>query len=251
MDTKKDIYISNKDDAVSIFLGNNPSLLFILKKAEKLSGALYILAGFIPKDDPIADSLKRHSLSILSYITRSVVARGKWSFEVGQGLKEIIVEIISLVEVASMAGFISSMNKGVIVAEFNNLILAVDKEGSKNDFLVSDSVFQSSSQDLDNYPHFSSQKNVIKGGLTSYHKGQLKNNITSNQKIEGGHKRRSRREEILNIFKKENKPMSVKDVNVYFSDCGDKTIQRELLSLVVDGILRKEGERRWSKYILN
>ena len=58
-----------------------------------------------------------------------------------------------------------------------------------------------------------------------------------------------RYEVIINLLKK-TKEISVKDVSSIVSDCSEKTIQRELLSLVDKGVLKKEGERRWSKYSL-
>ncbi len=33
-------------------------------------------------------------------------------------------------------------------------------------------------------------------------------------------------------------------------DCGEKTIQRELVSMMKEGSIKKEGERRWSQYSL-
>jgi hypothetical protein len=32
--------------------------------------------------------------------------------------------------------------------------------------------------------------------------------------------------------------------------CGEKTLQRELVSMVKDGVLKKLGEKRWSRYML-
>lgn len=32
--------------------------------------------------------------------------------------------------------------------------------------------------------------------------------------------------------------------------CGEKTLQRELISMVKDGVLKKAGEKRWSKYFI-
>ena len=42
----------------------------------------------------------------------------------------------------------------------------------------------------------------------------------------------------------------IKDVSPLIKGCSEKTIQRELLSMVKSGILKKEGEKRWSKYSL-
>jgi hypothetical protein len=44
------------------------------------------------------------------------------------------------------------------------------------------------------------------------------------------------------------KTMSVKDTPLVL--CGEKTLQRELLSMVKNGVLYKTGEKRWSKYFI-
>ncbi|HEY1037690.1 MAG TPA: hypothetical protein VGE62_03870 [Candidatus Paceibacterota bacterium] len=44
--------------------------------------------------------------------------------------------------------------------------------------------------------------------------------------------------------------LSIKDLTDVITDCSEKTIQRELISLVSTGFLHKTGERRWSKYSL-
>ena len=47
-----------------------------------------------------------------------------------------------------------------------------------------------------------------------------------------------RYETIINLLKK-TKEISVKDVSSIVSDCSEKTIQRELLSLVDKGVLKR------------
>jgi hypothetical protein len=44
--------------------------------------------------------------------------------------------------------------------------------------------------------------------------------------------------------------LSIKDLEGVVKGCSEKTIQRELLTLVDQGILLKTGERRWSRYSL-
>ncbi len=41
---------------------------------------------------------------------------------------------------------------------------------------------------------------------------------------------------------------SLKDILNHIGNCSEKTIQRELNDLIKDGYLRKEGDRRWSRY---
>lgn len=59
----------------------------------------------------------------------------------------------------------------------------------------------------------------------------------------------NRKTSILN-FIKQNKEVAIKDIQNHISDCSEKTIQRELNDLIKDGVLKKEGDRRWSKYSL-
>jgi uncharacterized membrane protein len=57
----------------------------------------------------------------------------------------------------------------------------------------------------------------------------------------------SRRNLIISLLKRGGK-YGVKDVTAFIPAVSEKTIQRELLSLVADGLIKKEGERRWSMY---
>lgn len=43
---------------------------------------------------------------------------------------------------------------------------------------------------------------------------------------------------------------TIKDISQKIKDCSEKTLQRELISMIKDGLVHKEGERRWSRYSL-
>jgi len=59
----------------------------------------------------------------------------------------------------------------------------------------------------------------------------------------------SRRTRILKLIK-DNREVTIKDIATHFADLSEKTIQRELVSLVESNVLKKFGERRWSRYAL-
>jgi hypothetical protein len=44
--------------------------------------------------------------------------------------------------------------------------------------------------------------------------------------------------------------LTIKDFAQKIKGCSEKTIQRELIVMLTSGVLKKEGERRWSKYFL-
>jgi DNA-binding HxlR family transcriptional regulator len=56
-----------------------------------------------------------------------------------------------------------------------------------------------------------------------------------------------RRSNILKIIKDKNE-VTIKDISTIIKDCSEKTLQRELSGLVLENVLKKEGNKRWSKY---
>jgi hypothetical protein len=62
-------------------------------------------------------------------------------------------------------------------------------------------------------------------------------------------KKNSRQSIIISLLRRK-KEIMIKDVSPLIHGCSEKTIQRELLSMVDKGILRKQGEKRWSRYSL-
>ncbi len=62
-------------------------------------------------------------------------------------------------------------------------------------------------------------------------------------------KKNSRQSTIINLLKRK-KEIMIKDVSPLISGCSEKTIQRELSQMVSAGVLRKIGEKRWTRYTL-
>lgn len=67
-------------------------------------------------------------------------------------------------------------------------------------------------------------------------------------KVEKG--KNKRREMIVQILK-DKSDLTIKDIASEIADCSEKTIQRELISLLKIGTIKKTGERRWSRYSIN
>ncbi|MBI5798947.1 MAG: DeoR family transcriptional regulator [Candidatus Yonathbacteria bacterium] len=59
----------------------------------------------------------------------------------------------------------------------------------------------------------------------------------------------ARRARILKLIK-DNREVAIRDIVNHFPDLSEKTIQRELVVLSDSGVLKKSGERRWSRYAL-
>lgn len=110
-------------------------------------------------------------------------------------------------------------------------------------------------------------KTQIPSSFTKGHSIGQKESIMSDTKTKGQHtpksqghtnapssllnnvERDARRTRILKLVK-DNREVTIKDITTYFPELSEKTIQRELVSLVEANVLKKSGERRWSRYAL-
>lgn len=73
---------------------------------------------------------------------------------------------------------------------------------------------------------------------------------TSNgQQLDISPRQITRREEILRTLS-DVTPITIKDISNKVLGCSEKTIQRELNSMLEDGVIERIGEKRWSKYLL-
>lgn len=72
--------------------------------------------------------------------------------------------------------------------------------------------------------------------------------------------KKQRREDIINILKTIGGNATIKDIKDRAQtmqgktgslvSCSEKTLQRELVSMVISGVLKKAGEKRWSRYFI-
>ena len=63
-----------------------------------------------------------------------------------------------------------------------------------------------------------------------------------------------RQKDILSIIKAGSNGATITDIKINATDliasCSEKTIQRELIGMLKNGVLKKTGEKRWSRYFL-
>jgi hypothetical protein len=202
---------------------------YIARKAERLSTAVHMVTGFIAKEEPIRVLLRGGALEI-----------GQWAVDqnrlaaVGPDVfGSRCAEMGSLLETAQASGLVSSMNAKLILDEYAKLAVFVKE---RYGFIRS--------QVSDIREEFQGQGSV---------KGQkdIENTKTFIQKsIKDTSQTSSRRGDILAIFNNKER-ISIKDAVDAIPGVSEKTLQRELLGMVADKMLIKEGERRWSTYIRN
>ena len=256
---------------------------FVLKKTEKIVTALYMVTDCMDTDDAIKMRMRLRGVDLLSSVHQISVLSPSEKHAHLTATRLQIGELISLVDISLSIGFISTMNAGILKREFllliDELIAHQTHSGDRlssssmyenrkiSDFVLSPEMFNSddSTSITDDVHHplqMTNTGDVHKGQIfkkTQSMVGIQNRNLTLNPASGQSTKsdvnnenfvsKKDRSETIKNIIK-DKVEVSIKDISVAFSDCSEKTIQRELNDLISKGQIKKIGEKRWSRYQL-
>lgn len=255
MDNTKDIKIQDKNTPMSdknigtvTFFEKDVSFTFLCKKTEKLSTAVYLVTNLLSDNEPMKWTLRKKVSDFMSFVIsyKNVFESGQTEFLLNT--KTRVFEIISLLEISSNAGLISSMNVSILKQEFSNLIETFQvSKPSQNHFsqvAIPETFFDIS--------YDKNEKNIEQNPEQKQTQILGQNALKDKDIIpeKAVFKRNNRQSIIINLLKKK-KEISIKDVTEIIRDCSEKTVQRELMALTIAGVLRKTGQRRWSRYSLS
>lgn len=202
------------------------------RKAEKIAQAIYLVSYHIKDIEPLKWELRKESIAFLiclRSVAQSTEVKDLPADMATEAFHSSAEDIIVFLQLGSSTGLISKSNTDIIIREIESILTHIDQDGkdmaSKAGFVLSEEFFKQ---------------------LETGDKGQI-------EKLKGVEnikdKKESRQERILSLLR--SRPnLTIKDFANVINDCSEKTIQRELIDLVEKGIIKREGERRWSKYSL-
>lgn len=234
----------------------------IFGKLNKLITALYMVTDIMDKEEPLKAKLRQLGAEVISEAHQSparTVAK--------------ISEIVSFLDIASTVGMISAMNSGILKKEFFSMKTSLEDAYGRGESvwlekLVSSPVepvaemYITQKIESKNYQGQSTRLGVQKGGTLLK---ALSDKIMTSKETRVNDKehhrdgfdllKQQRRNEVLKIIR-EAGDATITDIKNrakaipagVLANCGDKTLQRELLSMLKDNLLKKTGEKRWSKY---
>ena len=251
-------------------------------KTHKLITALYMVTDIIDKDEPLRNKLRTLGTEIISdiYLIQYDISENAMSLMIGR-----ISETMSFLDLASSLNIISEMNCSILKKEFLELNKAVQKLNPNNRDMsrkVNLVEFFREEEEVDkfNSPHPLPTSPLLRGrGTLKGHtrigvqKGSTLLKALSDKTIGLSDMsikdtkinvfeilKKQRRDDITNIIQINGGNTTIKDIKdkiklspeqaSFLVSCSEKTLQRELVSMVKDGVLNKNGEKRWSKYFL-
>jgi len=259
--------------------GNNLTDTFSsvsFNKTQKLITALYMVTDIMDSEEPIRHKLRDLGSEIISdmYIVQSNLS----GHTEPRNLYDRISEIVSFLDIASAMSFISEMNYSILKKEFKELKRQMEEYiGTKNSWLtgfISEDRYIRQESGLSNGHIKRINLGVQKGSTLmkalsdknftkKTNKFSVSNTVENNQNKLNSNKKsldfavlkKQRRDNIMDIIRNNGGDSSIKDIrekiNIGVTDdmiCSEKTLQRELVSMVKDGVLNKAGEKRWTQY---
>jgi len=197
------------------------------ERALKITEALYRTTELFSDTEPLKWSLRQTALEILNAAPQDLA-----KFEA------LIKNLFLKLELASSGTFISKMNFDVLKREYTHLLSDLvsykDSYQALLDNIVSDTVkpVVSAKAGEPKQIRAAEERPVSKSPIS----------LTSNN---------TDRRQTLMATLKEKGPSSVGDlINVFDNAISGKTVQRELNAMVISGVIKKEGERRWRRYFI-
>ncbi|MES2023820.1 MAG: hypothetical protein V4439_03995 [Patescibacteria group bacterium] len=266
LDENKNLKDSYATSALSVLRrhGNTGGMLMSYTKTNKLIIALYMVTDIMDKEEPLRNKLRTLGTEIISD-TDSLHTH----------LDQKISAIISLLDIALTVNLISEMNSTILKREFLKMKEFLNSEvldTQRNSVLLEDFFGEEEVENkFQNSPHpnpllikervkeVSNGHQSINFGLQKGHTlmKAISDKIKAPSTLEraGGEAfnnlKKQRHEEIIKIIKDKG-GATIKDIKDnaqgVLRTCGEKTLQRELISMVKDNLLKKTGEKRWSKY---
>ncbi len=239
---------SSKNSYNVDFFGDDQSFIFIYKKTEKLATALYMVTNLFGDSEPMKWTLRSKVSSLLSFVLSFKDILKFREEEFLNILKTNVLEIVSLLEISNFSGLVSDMNFRILKDEFLNLINFASslektdnsnvKLGLRKNFF---DVFVDKNK-VDQNTNFNDKRQYISDP-------QIKDTQSQNSQNTELTKKSNRQNTILSILSK-NDNITIGTISQFIKDCSEKTIQRELINLIDRGLVKKTGERRWSRYSL-
>jgi hypothetical protein len=243
-------------------------------KTNKLITALYMVTDIIDQNEPLRTKLRTLGAEIISDVyALSTTPSLSNSIQV----MSKISETVSFLEIASTINLISQMNNNILKKEFIQLRKSIEESFQSKNVLdsglsgffkeeISSNVTEQNNQfvgPIENMsPKISARIGVQKGSTLmkaiSDRASLMSNKVSTPSNINNFDVlKKERRNEIVSIIKNtpNNAGATITDIKMRakgpLASLGEKTLQRELISMVKDSLLYKTGEKRWSRYFIS
>ncbi|MCE9541029.1 hypothetical protein K8R03_00530 [Candidatus Kaiserbacteria bacterium] len=221
------------------------------RRAERIASAIHLLTNHIGSDEPVSSAIRSGAVDLLQQmlLLRDEMRAPQSSFLMAAQAR--IRQLISLVRILTVSGYISMQNATTMVEaldELGNFMSVAQRSMLSESFSVSRDdlldvrtsaparavrIVKDIKDTADAAPLNQSVSDVSESDNSAFRKGQIT----------------VRAQSILDILQSGG-VMAIKDICSNLPEYSEKMIQRELLGLVEGGKVKKTGLKRWSRYTI-
>ena len=237
--------------------------IYIYRKAERLAKAIQLITPAFAT----APSLKNRLDGIAVGLIDAAILPPSSARE---ALSRELLALSSILSVARTGSLLSDMNADLITREAHLLLQEIASYEEPRLFLEESLTLAELAKRAPDMRPVSTNENTDReflakrAGNDKRHsvefKGHIKDNsrdakenaqnTASTHSAEKGSEGTSDRQEAIIQILRSKGSSYIKDISTMIREVSEKTIQRELQTLINKGVIQKEGERRWTQYSL-
>ncbi len=241
---------------------------FVTMKLNRLSSATYMVTNFMSDNEPIKWKLRTAVLDLTVDLTPGQISSVLYRVSVLEKTINRFDALLALLDIALAAGTASEMNLMILKKEYATLRETILRK-SPHQFLenyVVGGLLEAPQMVATSEESHAQQSSIktetkpiarVKAGEDNLslrqHSAGLSRQVFGTPKPAGIGSidaSKNRRKQLILGYLEGKQWTSIKDIADIVTDCSRKTVQRELADMVDQGILKKKGDRRWSRYLL-
>jgi DNA-binding transcriptional ArsR family regulator len=209
--------------------------VYIYKKAERLAKAIHLIGPAFGTSEALRNRVDAIAVGLVDgAILPPASAR--------EALSRELLALSSVLSIARVGGLLSAMNAELIAREAHALLEEIASYEEPRLFMEEAPTLAALFRIAGTTPPAAPASR--EGSPRA-----IANPIKDNNKGQDSGRLNSRRDAVLSVLKSKGASY-IKDISTVVRDVSEKTIQRELSSLVAEGLVVRSGERRWTTYSL-
>ncbi|MDA8596991.1 hypothetical protein N9L26_01500 [Candidatus Pacebacteria bacterium] len=207
---------------------------YIFKKTERIVSVVFYILNNVPETERTQmhiEDIQHAARTVHDAVIQSLESRVYAAEDIVRGVAHALISLQSKLTVAQVAGVIAPHVLSVFEGEIDAVLRGANRYiGEETDTFAS----------LEDSP-------------TPTPKPASRAKTPSNTAVQTTPTQSSgtgdRRERIKTILEAKGEA-SIKDISDIITDVSEKTVQRELNAMIEDNVVKRQGERRWSRYSL-
>lgn len=237
---QKDGYIN--DTSFKKLLHNDQYYRHIFKKTEKIVSVVFYILNNIDynkKSETHISNIASKAHFAHENALRTLEVKPLNATEVLEQFAQSLIALDSVLRIASVSGAFSTDVLYTVSGEIDTVIRSLST------YISSNKGIESTLSTFDDAPVTASQRQKRTASSHSPVRTSTGQPLTASVPTNSA----DRRTRIRTILEAKGEA-TIKDISEIVTDCSEKTIQRELNTMIEDNVVKREGERRWSKYTL-